>query len=151
MGGVIVRYFLHKHRPENLGKVVLIASPSQGNEIASILSNYAAFKKLLGPALVDLTSGSKLLEELNFKVDYELGIIAGNLSLNPLTSFLIFNGDNDGTVSLASTKVKGMKDYHVINYSHYFMTRNNVIVPYIVDFLRYGKFNKKADLLYSNN
>jgi triacylglycerol esterase/lipase EstA (alpha/beta hydrolase family) len=37
MGGVLVRYYISHHRPENLGRVVMLSPPNRGSEAADHL------------------------------------------------------------------------------------------------------------------
>ena len=38
MGGLVIRALLHKERPANLGKVVMLGTPNAGSEIADYLA-----------------------------------------------------------------------------------------------------------------
>ncbi len=44
MGGVLVRYYVSRHRPENLGRVVMLSPPNRGREAADHLRDSALYK-----------------------------------------------------------------------------------------------------------
>ena len=54
LGGILVRAYLARHRPENLGRVVLLAPPNSGSEIVDTVGGNALFSEILGPAGQDL-------------------------------------------------------------------------------------------------
>ena len=66
-------------------------------------------------------------------------MIAGTGSINPLSGALL-PGENDGTVSLASTKLTGMRDFIVLPVSHTFIMRNAEATRQTLEFLRAGRF-----------
>ena len=72
-------------------------------------------------------------------VDFELGVITGDVSFNPINSLLI-PGEDDGKVSLESAKVKGMKDFLVVHKSHTFIMNSPEIANQIIHFLQNGIF-----------
>ena len=112
LGGIITRYIIDNHKPKNLGNVVLIGSPNNGSEIAGILQSQILANKIFGPALKDIQPESSFWKSIKSDVsEHNVGVIAGDFSMNPITSLFIFNGKSDGTVSLNSTMLKGMKDF----------------------------------------
>ena len=75
-------------------------------------------------------------------MDYELGVLAGSRSLNPLGSWLI-PGDDDGTVGVASTRVDGMRDFRVLETSHSRILRDPRALAEVVHFLETGAFRAR--------
>lgn len=139
MGGLLVRALLDKHRFKNLGRTLQLAPPNNGSEVADFMKNNYFFKKIFGPAGQQLTTNNNHTKQLLGIVDYELGVIAGNRTIDPISSYLI-NGDNDGKVSIASTKVHGMKAHTIVSATHTFFPRNKQVHSQVLNFLKYGKF-----------
>lgn len=141
MGGLVVRALIHSYRPAKLGKVVLLGVPNHGSEVADFLKNNWLYKIFYGPAGQQLTTNNKETEKRLGSVDYELGVIAGNSSIDPISSYII-GGDDDGKVSVASTKVDGMKDHIVVRASHTFFPGNKEAQRQVAYFLKHGMFDK---------
>lgn len=144
MGGILVRYYLKDHQPEQLGRVVMLAPPNQGSEVTDRLKKGFVYKWLFGPAGQQLGTDEKSIPAQLGPVDFELGIIAGDRSINLLNSLRI-PGPDDGKVAVERTKVQGMKDFLLVHKTHTFMMRDNEVLMQIDHFLRTGRFWRETD------
>lgn len=141
MGGLIIRALLHHYQIPNLGRVVQLAPPNHGSEVADVLKNFWPYKKLYGPAGQQLTTDQAAIRHLFGEVYYELGVIAGDLSLDPISSRFI-RGNDDGKVSIESTKLEGMKDHIVVKASHTLFPHSREVQEQTLSFLRDGCFRR---------
>jgi hypothetical protein len=72
-------------------------------------------------------------------VEFELGIIAGTRTINPILSLFLPNPD-DGKVSVESTKVEGMKDFIAVSHSHPFIMQMPLVIKQALRFIQTGEF-----------
>lgn len=145
MGGLITRYYIAKYKPNNMGKVVMLGPPNTGSELADWLHDTKIiapiFRTIFGPASDQLGTG---YDHIDGDINYPLGVIAGNMSVNPLSPWLL-EGEHDGIVPVERTKIDGMADHIIMPATHSFMMFNNDVMAQSLHFLEYGTFNHKEN------
>jgi len=139
MGGIVARSYLRDGKPENLGRVVMVAPPNHGSEVADWLKNFFLFKQRFGPAGQELTTDPESLVNRLGPADFELGVIAGTRCLDPWFAWL-FHGPHDGKVSVDSAKLEGMRDFVTVGSDHYLIMRDKRTLDYMMRFLQKGRF-----------
>jgi pimeloyl-ACP methyl ester carboxylesterase len=142
MGGLLARVYIARHRPERLGRVVMLGTPNSGSEIADRLKNFGPYRAFFGPAGQQLgTQRDDAINALLPPPDYPVGIVAGNRSIDPLAGSMLPK-PHDGRVSVENTMVDGMADHVVVAASHPWLVRNSVAVAQTIAFLQDGTFVK---------
>ena len=144
MGGVVMRGHLAKHQVDGLGRLVLLAPPNKGSELVDTMKQIPGFDWINGPAGVALGADIDSIPNTISDADAEYGVIAGNLSLNPLYSSII-PGDDDGKVSVESTKFAAMTDHITLRASHTFIMNSAEAAEQTIEFLRTGKFSRPGE------
>jgi triacylglycerol lipase len=143
LGGILVRAYLVDQRPDNLGRVVQLAPPNQGSHIVDALGENWLFASVLGPTATRLGTESSSYPKNLGPVDFELGIIAGRESINPVGSVLL-PGDDDGAVTIEATWLDGAADHIVVDANHTFIMNDPRVHDLTIQFLRYGSFGAAA-------
>lgn len=142
MGGLLARVYIARHRPKRLGRVVMLGTPNSGSEIADRLKNFGAYRAFFGPAGQQLgTQRDEAINALFPPLDYPVGIVAGNRSIDPLAGTMLPK-PHDGRVTVENTGIDGMADHIVVDTSHPWLVRNSVAIAQTIAFLQDGTFVK---------
>ncbi len=140
MGGIVARVLLARQdewrRRVAVNRLVMIATPNQGAEMATRLDDVTPLRLITGPALSQIRSdvASRLPVP-----DVRFGIVAGargdGRGYNPLLP-----GDDDMTVSVASTVLEGAEDTLTVAAVHTFILIHPEVIRATLRFLRTGRF-----------
>jgi triacylglycerol lipase len=141
LGGILVRALIAEKRPGNLGRVVMLSPPNKGSETVDYLGDYTFFEKILGPAAMQLGTGPDSFPNRLGPADFELGIITGDRTIDPISSWII-PGEDDGKVAIEKTKLEGMADFLVMDVSHTFIMQNPEVIDEVIHFLQKGRFSR---------
>ncbi len=145
LGGLVIRSYLQNHKDftegDRLGEVVLIGTPNKGSELADYYSD-SWLMAIGGEISQVLVTGENSLGNVLEELDIDIGVIAGTKSTS-LTKG-IFDGPNDGLVSVESTKLNNMADFITIKVSHSSMRYNSEVAEQAIHFLQHGKFEHRS-------
>jgi len=136
----LIRKYLSDHDIPRLGRVVMLGPPNQGSAAVDKLGDVPGIDWVNGPAGRQLGKGADSVPLQLGPAEFELGIIAGNRSIDPITSAVLDDPD-DGKVSVEDTKLEGMDDFIVVEHSHAFMMRLQNPIELTIRFLQTGSFN----------
>lgn len=145
MGSVLSHAYLQDAMPSNLGRVVFIATPHAGTEIADIAGRNVIARRLTGPAVASLRTSESPLRERLREPRFPLGVIMGDRSRFPFLSPLI-NGSDDGAVPVNGGRIPGAKDFIVLHEGHLDMLRSGETFSQVRHFLREGCFDRARDI-----
>ncbi len=124
----------------------MLAPPNQGSELVDLLRETSLFNKMLGPAGQQLSTAKDALPNRLGPATFELGVIAGNISFNPL-SLLVLEGPDDGKVAVKRAALKGMREMLVVPCNHTFIMQSSQVISQTATFLQSGHFyGTRADL-----
>ena len=140
LGGIVLREALARESAWRdrlaLGRVVMLAPPNQGSELAAALDDIPLFHLLAGPSAEQLVKGRSYAA---LPTGVEVGVIAGGTpdgeGFNPLLS-----ANNDGVVTIEETRLAGAKDALVVSALHTFIASDPEAIAATLAFLETGSF-----------
>jgi triacylglycerol lipase len=140
MGGVIVRH-LHDARI-HWQRIVMLAPPNQGSQLAAGLAANPVFRWYYGPAGAELADGSHWPAP-----PAPFAVIAGtrNRALTNVTSWTMGRRfpagvRNDGTVAVHETRLDGMAAFAEVDATHTWIMNERAVQALVVSYLRDGAF-----------
>jgi len=147
MGGLVARRYLDTYKddiPEDkLGRVVMLAPPNGGSEVADTIHGLSLYQWFYGPAGEELTT--EVQSKNGSTVYYDLGIIAGTKEWPyPVAAFIV-PGESDGRVSVEKTKLDGMADHVSVSATHTFIMNKKDVHKQLLHFLKEGAFENEDE------
>jgi hypothetical protein len=148
LGGILLRVAVDRGQLPlgQIGRVVMLGPPNGGSELADVLPRVPVFgwiyRQFTGPAGLQLGTQQNGVPRRLEPVSFDLGVIAGSRSYNPLFSAIL--GDaNDGKVRVEQTRVDGMRDFLVVPHWHPLLMIAPTVVAQIVHYLEAGSFRRE--------
>lgn len=143
LGGIVLRRYVADSGFDRLGRVVMLSPPNRGSEVVDQLPD-GLLELLMGPAVLGLGTDSASVPAGLPPVPFELGVITGDASFNPLFSWWL-PGEDDGKVTVESAWVEGTDDFLVVPHGHTFIMRHDDVTRQIVAFIQTGAFEPAAN------
>lgn len=143
LGGIIVRQLVKSTPALRIGRVVMLSPPNHGSDVVDKLGTWGLFGLVNGPAGQQLGTGRDSIPQTLGPAAFEVGILTGSRTINPILSLLI-PGTDDGKVSIQSAQLEGMRDFCVIPSSHPFIMSSDPAIEQTLVFLAGGRFTCHA-------
>jgi triacylglycerol lipase len=144
LGGILVRAYAEDHGAGGIGRVVMLSPPNRGSEVVDRLDDLPVFEWILGPAALQLGTDAAGVAVGLGPPPFDVGIIMGDASLNPLFSWWL-PGPDDGAVSVESARLDGADDFLVVPYTHTFIMRREDVITQVLAFLHDGRFQEPGE------
>lgn len=144
MGGLVVRAYLAKHRDPRIRRMVMLGVPNLGAQMADRLKPNYFFKVVFGPAGQQLTTETEGLIAGLPTPDFEFGILSG--ARGTLDGYnILIPGDDDGTVTVACTRLPGAADFVTVPCLHSFLIADEAAIQFTKRFLNEGHFREDGE------
>lgn len=133
LGAVVIRDGFREGYPPGLGRVVMLAPPNSPPHLAAKLGSFGPYRRLCGD------SGRRLADPAFYAglpvPPVEFAVLAGDRGTR-----LNSAEPNDGVVTVAETRLEGMKAFKVLRRTHTFLMNAPETAPLVASFLRTGSF-----------
>lgn len=150
MGALVVRSMLQYSQLDekfpDIFRIVMIAPPNHGSEMADFGSTVELLPNFLGPNLELMkTDSNSYVNNLPVPYRSEVGLIIGSLGSEKQGYNPFIKGDNDGLVTPASAKMGIEKDFAVVKEFHGLLPQRKIVCKLVVEFLKTGAFPVKEN------
>lgn len=140
LGGILLRAYAREKGAGHIRRAVMLSPPSRGSELVDELKDITVFQWITGPAGQQLGTDADSVPLNLGPVNFEVGVITGDATFNPLYSWLI-PGPDDGKVSVDRARLSGMADFIVLPHSHSFIMNSEEAIRQTLYFLDHGRFD----------
>ncbi len=128
LGGIVVRAFLAQREFPKLGRVVMLAPPNRGSDVAERLGRKTWARLLAGRPLAELGTSYASFPNGLPQPSYEVGVIAGKY---------------DGKVRVERTRLESMTDFAIVPHTHTFLPWSPDVMALSLRFLAVGHFGAR--------
>lgn len=135
LGGLVIVRLFEDFPQQKPGRVVCLGTPLRGSEAARGLARWPIGAMALGESLFALEGGPEL-----WTAERDLGLIAGTQEIGLGRFVGELESPNDGTVSVAETRLPGATEHLCMPVSHTSMLVSEDVADQVAHFLREGTF-----------
>ena len=135
LGGLMTLAALRDAGELPVTRVVCLGSPLAGSAAAAGIARHRLGAFALGRAAELLRNGVG-----RWNGEAQVGVIAGRQRLGLGQVFARFDGEHDGTVAVAETRIDGLADHIVVAANHTGLVNWAVAARRAMHFLRHGRF-----------
>lgn len=145
LGNIVVRHYLadlhaaHGAIDPRFGRMVMIAPPNRGSLRAMAWSKRRLFQMVMGCPGQELSVGWQQLSVHLATPPFAFGIIAGAKGDGRGWKRYL-PGDDDGCISVATTRLAGAHDFITVKARHTFIMNHRLVQQYTARFLTAGHF-----------
>lgn len=136
LGGLIALEALRDHPELPVARVVCLGSPLHGSAAAKAVAAHGWSAPVLGRCAPLLQQG---LPHWNGKV--QVGMVAGQVPHGLGRLFTRMDGESDGTVTVAETRLPGLADHCLVASSHSGLVFSREAAAQAAQFLEHGSFS----------
>jgi len=146
MGALVVRS-IYKHIDSLAGfpiikRIVMIAPPNNGTQVADFYYKYRFFRYFLGPNIRNMTTDS-IFGAVKYPIPTcEVGLITASFGGSKTLNVLL-DADNDGLVAPKHSKLGVEKDSVYVKTWHVGLLFDKRVIRYVISFLKWGEFTVK--------
>ncbi len=153
LGNLVVRHWLKDFtvaertlpKGQSFGRMVMLAAPNRQPKLATMLVRGSVANFVAGPAAEAMASKWETLEPHLATPHFEFGVLAGGKGdgkgFNPLLP-----GDDDGVVTVDSTRLPGARDFRLVPVLHSFFMNDKRVHEYAMRFFEHGHFESAESL-----
>ena len=138
MGGLVTRAYFAEHHDPRFRRVVMVGTPNHGAELADLVYKNFLVRTAAGPGGQQLVTDREGLIPSLPAPKCEFAIIAGARN-NPAGWNPFIPGDDDGTVTVESTRLVGATDFSMVRSPHTSLLRNREAIDQTLRFLKEGR------------
>lgn len=147
LGNIVIRRYLADQTDDAAGRrpdprikrIVMLGPPNHGSKAATSLADNRLFTTLLGKPGQELGHEWVWLESELVTPQCEFGIIAGGMGNHRGFSPML-PGDDDGVVTVETTRLAGASDFVVVPVLHTLLPDDARVLKYTLSFLQNGCF-----------
>jgi pimeloyl-ACP methyl ester carboxylesterase len=137
LGGLVACDAYARHADLPAGRVVLMGSPVRGSRTARAVASHWYGAAALGPLALGELARER---DVAWRLQREIGVIAGSLPVGIGRAFADLPQPNDGTVCVDETELSGATSRIVHDVSHTGMLFSSAVAASAVKFLATGSF-----------